>query len=175
MPSRRPALVAAQSNLKTHLSLALLLGVCLVAVSHAQRPAPSLTPTSPTQLPPTRKSQQREEDEVVRITTNLVQVDAVVSDSNGKPVTDLNPGEVQIYEDGRPRKSLTSRTSPPGTLSAHTRRLRPVVLQNFPAISDIEATVASPLLQIVAQIFFATLPVHQRRAGREGNIVLINK
>jgi hypothetical protein len=40
----------------------------------------------------------------VRITTNLVQVDAVVSDSNGKPVTDLKPGEVQIYEDGRPRK-----------------------------------------------------------------------
>jgi VWFA-related protein len=40
----------------------------------------------------------------VRITTNLVQVDAVVLDGNGKPVTDLRPEQVQIYEDGRPRK-----------------------------------------------------------------------
>jgi VWFA-related protein len=40
----------------------------------------------------------------VRITTNLVQVDAVVVDGNGKPVTDLRPDEVRIYEDGRPRK-----------------------------------------------------------------------
>ncbi|HEX8556653.1 MAG TPA: VWA domain-containing protein [Pyrinomonadaceae bacterium] len=40
----------------------------------------------------------------MRITSNLVQVDAVVLDSNGKPVTDLRPEEVQIYEDGRPRK-----------------------------------------------------------------------
>lgn len=40
----------------------------------------------------------------MRITTNLVQVDAVVLDSDGKPVTDLRPDEVQIYEDGRPRK-----------------------------------------------------------------------
>jgi VWFA-related protein len=40
----------------------------------------------------------------VRITTNLVQVDAVVFDGNGNPVTDLRPEEVQIYEDGRQRK-----------------------------------------------------------------------
>jgi len=47
---------------------------------------------------------QREEDDVVRITTDLVQVDAVVTDSNGKQVADLKPEEIQIYEDGRPRK-----------------------------------------------------------------------
>jgi VWFA-related protein len=55
-------------------------------------------------LPPAPTSPQGDEDEVVRITTNLVQVDAVVTDGNGKPVTDLRPAEVQIYEDGRPRK-----------------------------------------------------------------------
>ncbi|HEY0323891.1 MAG TPA: VWA domain-containing protein [Pyrinomonadaceae bacterium] len=53
---------------------------------------------------PKQKSRQREDDDVVRITTNLVQVDAMVTDSNGKPVTDLKPEEVQIYEDGRLRK-----------------------------------------------------------------------
>ena len=40
----------------------------------------------------------------MRITTNLVQVDAVILDGDGKPVTDLRPAEVQIYEDGRQRK-----------------------------------------------------------------------
>jgi VWFA-related protein len=40
---------------------------------------------------------------VVRITTNLVQVDPVITDSKGKPVTDLRADEVQIFEDGKPR------------------------------------------------------------------------
>ncbi len=40
----------------------------------------------------------------MRITTNLVQVDAVITDKNGKPVTDLKPEEVQILEDNRSQK-----------------------------------------------------------------------
>src|SRR5215213_7854313 len=48
--------------------------------------------------------QAADDDEVVRITTNLVQVDAVVTDKNGKLVTDLKPEEVEIFEDGRPQK-----------------------------------------------------------------------
>lgn len=40
----------------------------------------------------------------MRITTKLVQVDAVVTDKSGKLVTDLKPEEVQISEDGRPQK-----------------------------------------------------------------------
>ncbi|HKC66460.1 MAG TPA: VWA domain-containing protein [Pyrinomonadaceae bacterium] len=47
---------------------------------------------------------KREDEDVVRITTNLVQVDAVVTDKNGKPVTDLKPQEIQIYEDNRQQK-----------------------------------------------------------------------
>jgi VWFA-related protein len=44
------------------------------------------------------------EDDVVRITTNLVQIDPVITDKNGKQVTDLRPDEVQILEDGKPQK-----------------------------------------------------------------------
>ncbi|HYJ86177.1 MAG TPA: VWA domain-containing protein [Pyrinomonadaceae bacterium] len=44
------------------------------------------------------------DEDVVRITTNLVQVDPVVTDSKGKPVTDLRPEEVQILEDGKPQQ-----------------------------------------------------------------------
>jgi len=40
----------------------------------------------------------------VKITTNLVQVDAVVTDKNGKIVTDLKPEDVEILEDGRKQK-----------------------------------------------------------------------
>src|SRR5947199_8380560 len=47
---------------------------------------------------------QKDEDDVVRITTNLVQVDAVVTNKSGKLVTDLKPEEFEIYEDGRQQK-----------------------------------------------------------------------
>ena len=56
--------------------------------------------------PPTEPQEQtlpRDED-VVKITTNLVQVDAVITDKKGKPVTDLRADEVQIFEDGDQQK-----------------------------------------------------------------------
>lgn len=42
--------------------------------------------------------------DVVKITTNLIQVDVIVTDSNGKPVTDLKPEEIEIYENGEKQK-----------------------------------------------------------------------
>ncbi|HEX3143123.1 MAG TPA: VWA domain-containing protein, partial [Pyrinomonadaceae bacterium] len=54
-------------------------------------------------LPPP-PGQKPDDLDVVKITTNLVQVDAVVTDKNGKLVTDLKPEEVQIFEDNRPQK-----------------------------------------------------------------------
>ena len=44
------------------------------------------------------------QEEVVRVTTNLVQVDAVVTDKSGKQVTDLRPEDFEIVEDGHPRE-----------------------------------------------------------------------
>ncbi len=59
--------------------------------------------TKPT--PATRQQSAPPSDEdVVRITTNLVQVDPVITDKNGKQVTDLRPDEVQILEDDKPQK-----------------------------------------------------------------------
>ncbi len=40
----------------------------------------------------------------MRITTNLVQVDAVVTDKDGHPVTDLKPDEIRIFEDDKQQK-----------------------------------------------------------------------
>lgn len=46
-------------------------------------------------------------DTVIRINVNLVQVDAVVTDSSGKPVTDLKPGDFEILQDGK-RQSISN-------------------------------------------------------------------
>ena len=69
--------------------LAVVLCVCLVSVSFGQGQDPSQKPA---------------EGDVVRITTNLVQVDAVITDKNGKPVTDFKPEELQLSENNRPQK-----------------------------------------------------------------------
>lgn len=50
------------------------------------------------------KPQPTPPDDVVKITTNLIQVDVTVTDSKGKPVTDLKPEEIEIYENGQKQK-----------------------------------------------------------------------
>ncbi len=44
------------------------------------------------------------DDDVVKITTNLVQFDAVVTDKNGNQVRDLNIADFEITQDGKPQK-----------------------------------------------------------------------
>src|SRR5688500_8017881 len=48
----------------------------------------------------------QEPQEVVRISTNLVQVDVVVT-KDGKPITDLKAADFEILEDGR-RQPITN-------------------------------------------------------------------
>jgi VWFA-related protein len=75
-----------------------LLGTQLIANVPAQQPTPTPTPAPQKPVAPS------DADDVVRITTNLVQVDAVITDSKGKIVTDLKPEEIEISEDGRQQK-----------------------------------------------------------------------
>lgn len=86
--------------MKNKSSLSLILIFSLLTTAFAQDPKP--TPPAPQTAAP--QQQQTGDEEVVRITTNLVQVDAVVTDKSGKLVTDLRPEEVEILEDGRPQK-----------------------------------------------------------------------
>ncbi len=48
-----------------------------------------------------------EKDDVVRISVTLVQVDAVVTDRQGRQITDLKPSDFEIFEDGR-RQPITN-------------------------------------------------------------------
>lgn len=53
----------------------------------AQQPAPSPAPSP--------------QDEVIRVTTNLVQADVIVTDKSGRQVTDLQPEDFEVLEDGK--------------------------------------------------------------------------
>ncbi|MFL6256908.1 MAG: VWA domain-containing protein [Pyrinomonadaceae bacterium] len=69
--------------------LAIVLAFGLLVPILAQQPS---SPSPP---------QAVDDEEVVRITSNLVQVDAVVTDKDGRHVTDLRPEEFEISEDGK--------------------------------------------------------------------------
>jgi VWFA-related protein len=84
------------------LSLSVAVLVSAQRNAHAQQPTPSKPQPSPT-APPVDVGV----DEVVRVTTNLVQFDAVVTDNQGRLVTDLRPEEFEVLIDGK-RQPITN-------------------------------------------------------------------
>lgn len=86
--------------MKTKALVSLLLIFVVSAPVLAQQPQPQ-KPKPPV---PNRQQQDPEEDQdsVVRISTNLVQLDAVVT-KDGKVVTDLTSADFVITDDGKPQ------------------------------------------------------------------------
>jgi Ca-activated chloride channel family protein len=75
-----------------------------------RRVSPTPTPAQKTNATPkpspqkTSRGEEVDEDDVVRIETQLVSVPAVVTDRTGRPLTGLSASDFQIFEDGRPQK-----------------------------------------------------------------------
>ncbi len=67
------------------------------------QPSPAQTQATPTQTP----QDDSDDGDVVRITTNLVQFDAVVTDKKGQQVTDLRPEDFEVSVNGR-RQAITN-------------------------------------------------------------------
>ena len=44
------------------------------------------------------------DDDVVKITTNLIQLDVSITDAKGKPISDIRRDEIEIYENGEKQK-----------------------------------------------------------------------
>ncbi len=105
-------------------SLALLLSLSLFVSAYGQTPKQT-------------SEQDAAQDEVVRITTNLVQIDAVVTDKKGQPVTDLRAEDFEITEDGRPQK-ITN-------LSYVSTATRPAATQSPAAVATKSDKLAPPV------------------------------
>src|ERR1700694_3634327 len=85
------------------ITLLLTLSMSVPSVAQQPAPAPSQSPTSQSSTPAPQQTASGEDD-VVRITANLVQVDAVVTDRKGKQITNLSDQDFEILEDGRAQK-----------------------------------------------------------------------
>jgi VWFA-related protein len=79
--------------------------ISILCAAIARQPQPSPQPQKPATTPQQTPTDLESQD-VVRITTNLVQVDVVVT-KDGKPVTDLQAEDFEIFEDGKPQ-AITS-------------------------------------------------------------------
>lgn len=84
----------------------------------AVKPSPQKVETVPQQK---KAPETIDQDDVVRITTNVVQIDAVVT-KDGKHVTDLKAEDFEIFEDKKPQKitnfSYVSNVSAPSGIVA---------------------------------------------------------
>ena len=51
-----------------------------------------------------KEPKKSDEDDVIKVTSNLVSLDVIVKDKKGKAITDLKPEEFSIFENGVPQK-----------------------------------------------------------------------
>ncbi|HXI25349.1 MAG TPA: VWA domain-containing protein, partial [Pyrinomonadaceae bacterium] len=84
---------------KVLLAFVLSLSMVIAAIGQQPSPTPQTSKTETDQKPTTP---DLDAQDVVKITTNLVQIDAVVT-KDGKAVTDLQPGDFDIFEDNKPQ------------------------------------------------------------------------
>lgn len=67
--------------------------------------SPTATPTpAQNRKPAAGGAEEVDEDDVVKIETQLVSVPAIVTDTTGRPLTNLRAENFQVFEDGRPQK-----------------------------------------------------------------------
>lgn len=73
---------------------------CLIVVgANGQTPSPTPPPG--------------DDGEVVKISTNLIQLDVTVTDKKGNPIRDIRPEEIEIYENGK-KQNIAFMTFVPG-------------------------------------------------------------
>ncbi|HEV2912201.1 MAG TPA: VWA domain-containing protein [Pyrinomonadaceae bacterium] len=107
--------------MKKHSSVAISLLFSLFVSVLAQQPSPQ-PPGAQQDNPPqdAQSTPTKQKEDVVRISVNLVQVDAVVTDSDGRQVTDLKAEDFEIFEDGKPQQILNSSYIARATLAPRT-------------------------------------------------------
>jgi len=92
------------------ISLLSLLALSIFALafeSHTTAYQQEASKDRPAKQSDTTKDQSKDQEDVVRISVTLVQVDVSVTSRDGKHITDLKPEDFEIYEDGR-RQQITN-------------------------------------------------------------------
>jgi VWFA-related protein len=83
--------------MKKYIGVLCLLALALTPlIAQAQAPKPAPVPTPPDAIAPV-------DDNIVRVTTNLIQIDVVVTDSRGRLITDLKPEDFEILVNEKPQ------------------------------------------------------------------------
>jgi VWFA-related protein len=86
------------------LGLCLLLAGLLTAPSGAQQqPPPQPPPTQPPPPPPPEQPPANPQQPIFRAGINFVRVDVIVTDRDGKQVSDLTQADFDVSEDGKPQ------------------------------------------------------------------------
>lgn len=95
--SRKPAVM---KLVRSRLNLIILLSalISLSALTYPQQTQSQGTPPVPQ---PSATPPRASDDEVLRINTNLIQIDAVVTDKHGRHISDLTGADFEIVEAGR--------------------------------------------------------------------------
>src|SRR5690348_9274782 len=100
--------------MRTILRFALPLTLSVLAIAQQRAPQPLPQPQRG-QVPPgaAQRGQAGSQGQapaspfVIRINVNLVQVDAIVTDSKGNRITDLKAEDFEIFQDGKPQAITT--------------------------------------------------------------------
>jgi VWFA-related protein len=87
------------SNARSVIASVVCVGVVAAGVTLAARQAPQPSAAPPATAPTAPADTPR-----LRISTTLVEIDAVVTDRQGRHVTDLKPEDFELIQDGRPQK-----------------------------------------------------------------------
>ena len=132
-----------------------------VTVSTGQVPSASPTP----------------EDDVVKITTKLVQVDAVVTDKNGNHVTNLKADDFRVLQDGKPQAitgvTYVSSTSRPQTSTTPIKTETSIKVQAPPA--RLRSTEGGRIMAFVVDDGSCLASTVGVKASREGIVKFINE
>ena len=91
--------------MKTRFLFIPLTAIALLTSAVARQQQPAANPAA--EKKQSQTAGQKNQDEVVRISVTLVQVDVAATDKKGRPIPDLKPEEFEIYEDGR-RQQITN-------------------------------------------------------------------
>jgi VWFA-related protein len=91
---------------RPRLAAALFATLCLLAPARAQQPTPAPAPPA-----------EKDEEDVVRISTELVQTDVMVFDGAGKFVDGLKPEQFELRVDGRPQQVIFFERIQAGTVN----------------------------------------------------------